>query len=161
MKARSTGDEDDDGRWDGAERSVAGGASVASRCVGAWRWLVGGAGCAGGRAGAAAVGGAAGAGGGGRRCVAGRGQGAARRSGGPAADVKRERERRNREQRRRNHIFDGLLLPLKISAYFRWSSPGRRKWYTMLLWATQMVPKRSWPACRYFRRPYAKYMKPT
>jgi hypothetical protein len=30
MKARSTGDEDDDGRRDGAERGVAGGASVAS-----------------------------------------------------------------------------------------------------------------------------------
>jgi hypothetical protein len=112
MKARSTGDEDDGGRRDGAERGMAGGASVASavrrglavaRRGRGLRWRAG-ARCGGRRCG----GGERRGGGGGRRCMAGGGQGATRRSGGPVADpaaADARRERRNREQRRRNQTF--------------------------------------------------------
>jgi hypothetical protein len=103
MKARSTGDEDDGGRRDGAERGMAGGASVASavrrglavaRRGRGLRWRAGGRRCGGRRCG----GGERRGGGGGRRCMAGGGQGVARRSGGPAADPAAADARREREE---------------------------------------------------------------
>jgi hypothetical protein len=67
-----------------------------------------------------------------------------------AADVKREKKQRTEKKEpdvfkylifggqgaghRKYPIFGGLLLPLKISAYFQRPRPGRRKWYTVLLW---------------------------